>query len=170
MSQTDGEHLDVSEDNGNENEKLVPVTEAIRYRKRAQQAEKQLAEVQEQLSFQREQAAGLGEQLETLQRQNALREALIAAGTSDLETTLLLGQTRLAAEATNDAASVVQQLCIDKPHLFAKTANVPAPGKTAALRHRPDGKETLDNAAMRAVQSGSRADVQKYLQVRRRYR
>ncbi|NLK42365.1 MAG: hypothetical protein GX298_09975, partial [Planctomycetes bacterium] len=100
MSQTDGEHLDVSEDNGNENEKLVPVTEAIRYRKRAQQAEKQLAEVQEQLSFQREQAAGLGEQLEALQRQNALREALIAAGTSDLETTLLLGQARLAAEAT----------------------------------------------------------------------
>jgi len=168
MSQNDVEHRGLSEDNGNE-EKTVPVSEAIRYRKRAQQAEQQLAEVQEALSQQRQQAEGLNQQLSALQQQHALREALHEAGTTDPETTLLLAQARLAADETDDAASVVQQLRRDKPHLFAASVNTAAPDKTAGLRHRSNGNEALNSAAARAAQSGSRTDLQHYLRVRRAY-
>ncbi len=168
MSQNDVEHHDLSEDNGNA-EKTVPVSEAIRYRKRAQQAEQHLAEVQDQLSQQRQQTEQLNQQLSALHQQQALREALHEAGTTDPETTLLLAQARLAADETEDAASVVQQLRRDKPHLFAASVNTAAPDKTAGLRHRRDGNEALTSAAARAAQSGNRADLQQYLRMRRRH-
>ena len=40
---------DLSEDNGNADDRMVPVSQAIRYRKRAQQAEKQLVELTDEL-------------------------------------------------------------------------------------------------------------------------
>lgn len=90
MSQTDSVNHGMSEDNGIAEDKTVPVSEAIRYRKRAQQAEKQLAELAESLSQARQHAAELDAQLAAQQRQQTLLETLTAAGATDLETTLLL--------------------------------------------------------------------------------
>ena len=47
MSEKELEHQEVSEDTGGE-DRLVPVGEAIKYRKRAQAAEKELSELKVQ--------------------------------------------------------------------------------------------------------------------------
>ena len=169
MSQNDVEHHDLSDDNGSENEKTVPVTEAIRYRRRAQQAEKQLAEAQEELSQQRQHAEGLSEQLSAIKRQAALREALAEAGAVDMEAAMLLAQARLAEDNDAEPTAVIEQLRTDKAYLFAASQGTPATGKTAGLRHTVDPRAALHTAAQRAADSNSRTDMQAYLQARRAY-
>lgn len=169
MSQNDVDNHDVSDDNGNADEKTVPVSEAIRYRKRAQQAEKQAAELAETLAQERQRIATLDQQLTAAQRQQTLRDALTAAGATDLEATMLLAQSRLEADGQADVSAVVEQLRSDKAHLFAAETGDAAPTKTAGLRHRTDGRGALDSAAARAARSGSRADMQEYLRTRRQF-
>lgn len=169
MSQNDVDNHDMSDDNGTADEKTVPVSEAIRYRKRAQQAEKQAAELAETLAQERQRIAALDQQLTAAQRQQTLRDALTAAGATDLEATMLLAQSRMDADGDADAASVVEQLRSDKAHLFAAAPGDAAPGRTAGLRHRTDGRGALDSAAVRAARSGSRADMQDYLRTRRQF-
>ena len=154
---------------GTELDKTVPVAEAIRYRKRAQSAEKALAEAQEALLQQRQAAEGLGEQLAAVRQEQALRAALTAAGTTDLETTLLLARARLDEDESADVEAVIEQLRSDKAHLFAADKQDAAPVRTAVLKHRSDPASTLDSAATQAAHSGSRADMQAYLRLRRNY-
>ncbi len=54
-------------------EKLVPVSEAIRYRKRAQAAEKELGELKERLEQQGGEAEQLKQTIETLKTPTSLR-------------------------------------------------------------------------------------------------
>lgn len=169
MNQNDAEHHDMSEDNTAGEEKMTPVSEAIRYRKRAQQAEKQLAELTEELSQQRQRAETLDQQLSTVRRQQLLREALAAAGATDMEAAMLLGQSRLEGDEGADIAGVVEQLCAEKAYLFAAPGDRPGSGKTAGVRHRADSRISLDGAATRAAKSGNRADMQEYLRLRRAY-
>ncbi len=64
-----------------QSEKLVPVSESIRYRKRAQAAEKELSELKESHNEQNEQMAALKEQVESLQ--DAVKQSLVAATEND---------------------------------------------------------------------------------------
>ena len=80
MSEQDLEKQDIAElpeDKPVVEEKLVPVSEAIRYRKRAQAAEKELSELKESHNEQSEQLAQLKEQVEGLQ--DAVKQSLAAA-------------------------------------------------------------------------------------------
>ena len=105
-------------------EKQVPVGEAIRYRKRAQAAEKQLAQLRQEHEQQGEQFAALKEEVEKLK----------------------------AAEAEQ---------------LSASTATVQTQG---VKESRTGGARTkLQTAARQAAVSGSRADVQEYLRLRRNF-
>ena len=87
----------------------------------------------------------------------------------DLEATTLLAQARLEADDSAEVASVVQQLRRDKTYLFAEAKHDAAPVKTAGVKHRSDGTNALDSAAVQAARSGSRTDVQEYLRLRRNY-
>ena len=64
----------------NDGSRLVPVAESIRYRKRAQSAEKKLEVLAEQLAQAQTQTAKLSEQLSGVQTEQKLLRQLAAAG------------------------------------------------------------------------------------------
>jgi len=104
--------------------KHVPVSEAIRYRKRAQAAEKELDELKQAHEKQAEELAGMKDEVE-----------------------------QLKAAVLND------------PSLQSNAV------KTQGVKEsRTSGVRTmLQNAARQAADSGSRADMQEYLRLRRNY-
>ena len=127
MSEQELQHRGVSEDTSGE-DKLVPVAEAIRYRRRAQQAEKELAEMKAErdqlLSEKQEMSMRLGE----IQQDQQIREALAGAGAVDPETAALLVNSRLESADEDDVQAVIGQLQKDKGYLFCSKR--PAGGTT----------------------------------------
>ena len=92
MSDGDFVSQDSSVDDGFNGDHLVPVSESIRYRKRAQAAEQKLAELDGQLRESNERSKGLSEELEDLRQDRKLSESLISVGVSDIETALLVAK------------------------------------------------------------------------------
>jgi hypothetical protein len=161
---------DITETNDNENTKFVPVAESIRYRKRAQSAEKKLEELTEQLAQAKTQTAKLSEQLSDIQTEQKLTCKLAAAGTTDLETALLIAKSRMHDEKGADLDSVIEQLKNEKQYLFASSSGAVTTQKTASAKERtPDTYTILAKAAKKAATTGSRADLQEYLKLRRNY-
>ena len=154
---------------------LVPVAESIRYRKRAQSAEKKLEVLVEQLAQAQTQTAQLSEQLNSAQAEQKLLRQLAAAGAVDLETAVLLAKERMAkarveGQSQADAAGVIEQLKKEKHYLFGGAGAGAAPAKTAGAKDRLASNETiLERAAKRAATSGSRTDLHEYLRLRRNF-
>jgi hypothetical protein len=149
---------------------LVPVAESIRYRKRAQSAEKKLEVLTEQLANAQAQSAKLSEQLSGVQTEQKLMRQLAAAGAVDLETAVLIAQARMQGQAEADVAGVIEQLKKEKQYLFGGTAAGVTPTKTAGAKDRLTSNETiLERAAKKAAVSGSRADLHEYLRLRRNF-
>jgi len=169
MSEIDFESQVSSGDEGAGGERLVPVGEAIRYRKRAQSAEQEAATLQQQLEASEEKSKQLARELDEAKHERELIASLTAAGASDLEAAVLLAKARM--EGTDgDVDSVVEQLRKEKTYLFEDVETSGVASKTAGVRERkPSGQSVLDRAAKRAATSGSRADMQEYLRVRRQF-
>lgn len=165
--------------------KMVPVTEAIRYRRRAQQAEGRLRELEQQLEAvqsharrrdddlaaaeaQRDEAAS---QLTIIENRLAAERLLTQAGVVDLEAASVLLSRRmdLAEEVDGEAmARGVEQLLLDKPFLRSPTGAA-LPPKTACPRDAAAAPAArLAQAAEAAARSGDRRDVANYLRLRRR--
>lgn len=162
----------------------VPVAEAIKHRRRAQQAESRLQELEQQLEELQSQAQqhvdGLAtaesqrdearSQLTVAENRLAAERLLGEAGVVDLETasTLLSARVDLAEDLDRDAmAGIVEQLLLDKPFLRG-TADAALPPKTASARApRATAAGQLASAAQRAARSGDRKDVAEYLRLRR---
>jgi len=125
---------------GTNEEKLVPVSEAIRYRKRAQAAEKELGELKESFEKQGEELATLNEQTESSKTPSSLR------GTGPLQ-----GESLNVPKQDASATLVLK-----------KTQGVKEP-RTGGARG------VLQGAARQAANSGSRSDVQEYLRLRRSF-
>jgi len=154
----------------NDNTKLVPVTESIRYRKRAQSAERKIEELTEQLAQAKAQTAELSEQLSDIQIEQKLTRQLTAAGAVDLETAVLIARARLQDQDDADVAGVIEQLKKEKQFLFTASSTSPAPTKTAGARDRVTNSQTLlERAARKAATTGSRTDLHEYLKLRRNY-
>ena len=149
------------QENPSDNEQLVPVTEAIRYRKRAQAAELELQTLQE--NYQQQQ-----QQLSELQAEHQLSEALIAQGVNDLKVAILLGKDKSKQKQDMPLTDLVAELKDERPGLFGSGhAPVPA-GPTAALRSGHGAPAMrLEQKARQVRQSGSRKDMQDYLRLRR---
>ncbi len=180
MSQIDEENVlsgieaGHSDDGGEmiDNLRLVPVAESIRYRKRAQGAEKKVEVLTEQLAQVKSQAAKMAEQLEDIQTEQKLMRKLAAAGTVDLETAVLIAKARMENEAKADLDGVIEQLKKEKQYLFATTAAKTAmtTKKTAAAKERMQSSQTvLERAAKKAATTGNRTDLQEYLKLRRNF-
>lgn len=152
-----------------DNMKLVPVAESIRYRKRAQSAEKKLEALAEQLKEAKAQTAKMSEQLSKIQTEQKLMRQLAAAGAVDLETTMLIAKARIQDQAEADVDSVIEQLKKEKQYLFGSTGAV-TPAKTAGAKERMTNNQTiLERAAKKAATTGNRADLQEYLKLRRNF-
>jgi len=171
MSDNDFVSQDSSVDDGVNGDRLVPVSESIRYRRRAQAAEQKLAELDGQLSQSNEQNRQLTEELEGIRLDSKLSESLVSAGVNDVETALLLAKQRMeASEEQADVDSVVESLRKEKGFLFDRGRSIGGSVRTLAVREKAGGvRSAVEKAARNAVVSGSRRDVQEYMRVRRQF-
>ena len=171
MSDGDFVSQDSSVDDGFNGEHLVPVSESIRYRKRAQAAEQKLAELDEQLQESNGRSKGLSAELNELRQDSKLSESLIAAGVSDIETALLVAKQRIGAlDGDVDINSVVELLRKDKGFLFGKDESSVSSMRTLPVRDKTSGvRGVVEKAARNAAGSGSRRDVQEYMRMRRQF-
>jgi glutamate mutase epsilon subunit len=173
MSQVDTQE-NLSEDTANsgdgDNLRFVPVSESIRYRKRAQSAEKKAESLAEQLAEARSQAAKLSEHLSDLQIEQELMHKLAAAGAVDLEAAVLMAKSRVEGRDNADLNAVVEQLKKEKHYLFGGASVPVAARKTAGAKERLQNSRTiLEAAAKKAATSGNRMDLHEYLKLRRNF-
>lgn len=149
--------------------KVVPVTESIRYRRRAQSAEKKAQALAEQLAQANEKITKMSEDLDSLQLDQKLAHKLTSAGVVDLEAAVLIARTRMQDRAEADVDSCVEQLKNEKHYLFGPSQEALTPRKTAGAKDRvTHGQTVLERAAARAAQTGHRTDLQQYLKLRRK--
>lgn len=176
---------------GKDEGKFVSVNEAIRYRKRAQGAEKRSEELAAELAEAKSQVDKLCEELGTIRIEQKIIRKLTAAGAADIEAGVLLAKSRvegdgfptgsgLTTSSDEHIDSVIEQLKKDKPYLFGSSKASGSGNKagfgTAAVRGTGGAKDRgvggqmiLERAAVRAAQTGDRKDLQEYLKVRRNF-
>jgi len=153
---------------GNDAAKLVPVTESIRYRRRAQSAEKKSEGLTEELAEANQKIARMSQDLSDLQIEQKLARKLAAAGAKDLEAAVLVAKTRMEGKPEADIDACVEQLRREKAYLFDGLTETATFRKTAGARDRAKQTQTaLEKAAKKAASTGSRADLQHYLKLRR---
>ena len=154
----------------NDNLKLVPLSESVRYRKRAQSAEKKIEDLVKQLAEAKAETKTTAEQLRQVQVEQKLVHKLTAAGTVDLDTAMLIAKTRMEGETEADMDSVIKRLRKEKQYLFAGAGGTTGTKRTAGAKERTEGGQVvLERAAKRAATTGSRADLQEYLKLRRNF-
>jgi len=161
---------DITEPTDSDSLKLVPVAESIRYRKRAQGAEKKLEALTKQLAEAKSEATKMSEELNNIRIEQKLTRKLAAAGTVDLETAVLIAKARIEGEGEADLDGVVEQLKKDKQYLFTGTNSAGTVRKTAGAKERvQSGQAILERAAKKAATTGNRTDLQEYLKLRRNF-
>ncbi len=175
MSQIDTDENILSEDIAghddiNNNLKLVPVAESIRYRKRAQSAEKKIETLAEQLAQAKSQASEMAKELSGIRVEQKLTHKLAAAGAIDLETAVLTAKAKIEAEPEADLDSAIEQLKKEKQYLFSGTGATATAKKTAGAKDRMQNSQTiLERAAKKAATTGNRTDLHEYLKLRRNF-
>ncbi len=175
MDQIDIDASDLSEDTvGYSNEdkmKLVPLAESIRYRKRAQSAEKRAEILAEQLAQAKSEASEAAERLSDVEVEQKLTRKLAAAGVVDLEAAVLVVQARMESSSEMDLDGVIGQLKREKQYLFGgEMSGAAAARKTAGAKDRMANSQTiLEKAAKKAATTGNRTDLQEYLKLRRNF-
>jgi hypothetical protein len=121
-----------------------------------------------QLAEANEKIARMSQDLDELQLEQKLTHKLAAAGAVDLETAVLVAKARLGRQSGSDLDGGVAQLKKEKAYLFAGSAETAAPRRTAPVKDRTPARPTaLEQAARKAAQTGSRADLHHYLKLRK---
>ena len=173
MSQTQTQEIlseDIVETSETENVKMVPVAESIRYRKRAQSAEKKIEELTEQLAQAQRQSENLSGHLSDIRAEQDLIRKVISAGAVDVESAVLLAKARMQDEKDSAPDAVIEQLKKEKQYLFEHTGKNVTATKTAGAKERDAGVHTvLEKAAKKAAATGNRTDLHEYLKLRRNY-
>ena len=112
MSPVEGNENNLSEAEAEQSEggnlKFVPVAESIRYRKRAQSAEKKVEALAEQLTQAEARASEMAARLEAIHIEGDLTRKLAAAGVVDLETAVLIAKTKVEGEKEADVDGVIE--------------------------------------------------------------
>jgi hypothetical protein len=170
MSQTDEEiYMSETDEEPDDNAlKLVPVSESIRYRKRAQSAEKKSKLLTDELAQSKAEVTKLNEQLSEVHIERELTRKLVSAGAVDLEAAMLVAKSRIGGQSEADLDSVIEQLKSEKQYLFDSSNESVVSQKTAGVKDRvAHPQAALERAARRAAKTGSRVDLQEYLKRRR---
>ena len=165
----------LSEDEVGGDDRMVPVAESIKYRKRAQSAEKQLADVQGQLDDIKTENEKLSKRIGSFKIERSLSGELIKAGISDVEAGIILARSELDKDAEADVLEIVEKLKNEKGYLFGsgneEKVDVSSSVKTSGVKQKVSGsRAVIERYAKRAAESGSRADMMEYLRVRRQYK
>lgn len=179
MSQIDAEKIDSSDfdklsratEQEQRSERLVDVSEAIRYRKRAQSAEQKQTTLEQELNQSKAEIERLNKSISNMTVERQLIDKLASSGVRDLEAAVIIGKARLEADKQATAADIVVQLKKEKNYLFADN-NLPfaAGGKTSGVKDRlAVTTGALERSAKRAAKTGSRTDLQEYLRTRRSF-
>ncbi|MCH9021521.1 MAG: hypothetical protein IID32_02010 [Planctomycetes bacterium] len=157
-------------------DQYVPVSEAIKYRKRAQAAEQHVEKLTETLEAQEQENKRLEDHFEEVRLENELTQRLAKAGVNDLEVALLLAKQSLKSSSDQggerqeaDIRQIVNSIREERPYLFAGEESSLFSVPTAGL-HRPQSRGSaavLSKQAEKVMQSGSRQDMQEYLRLRR---
>lgn len=167
MSQIDAE-TNGSEEQEQRGEKLVDVSEAIRYRKRAQAAEQRKSLLEQELAESKGEVERLNNNLSQMTVERQLIEKFVSAGVRDLEAAVIIGKSRIENDSKITANDVVEQLRKEKSYLFNDAPTVTASVKTSGVKDKLSGTTgILERAAKKAANSGSRTDLQEYLRARR---
>ena len=151
-----------------EEAKLVPVVEAIKYRKRAQSAEKEVAQLQDQLSLSEKQNESLKQQMGTIEVEKDISQRLNSEGAVDVEAAMLLVKSRL--KDGSDVDGVIEKLKQEKEYLFGADGSVGmknAAAKTSVVKNRAIGNGSVLKIGQQAAKSGSRVDLMEYMKARR---
>lgn len=148
-----------------ENERLVPVAEAIRYRKRAQAAEQQVGALQNQLGELQGKLNQTQETIAHLERRQKIDALLADADAVDFEVARLLTEVAVEQMSQPDVAIAIADLRRGKPYLFHQRGKATAQAMSA--RHRADDSDSTHDAAQAAAASGDRRDLLQYLRLRR---
>ena len=156
-----------------EQEQLVPVTEAIKYRRRAQTAEQQVQELAEQVKELKEEQEHSQNRMEEVLLERDLTSQLVKAGARDVEVALLLAKEQIKKSdgGPPEIKTMVQTLRSERPYLFSDTVEdvrqVLAGPTAGAHSARDAGVTSMKRLAERARASGERTDMQEYLRLRR---
>ena len=175
--------LQPGSDNG---AKVVPVAEAIKYRRRAQQAETRLTEFEQKLDALQSQLERQNEELEHAkqnerQASSQLSEmnnrikidsALAQAGAIDLEAARLLLRERMDISGDVDEKQLraaINEMLTAKPYLKSTGVSgglMPSPTLASRIPQASEATQ-LAGLAQRAAGSGNRKDIAEYLRLRR---
>lgn len=147
-------------------EKLVPVSESIRYRRRAQAAEQKLNELQAQLTEANDELSEVRDQLTNAERRSRIDQLLVASDAIDIEAARLLTEVAIEQMDEADVAEVIDDLRRHKPYLFRQRGS--RGNGSLSPRPRPQGiGDSTDEAAAAASATGDRRDLLRYLRLRR---
>jgi len=165
-----------SESDSSESEHMVRVSEAIKYRRRAQTAEQKLEQLQQQLHENEEKQKEMQLRFEEAALENELIQQLVHSGAMDIEASLLLIKQKIKGSSgkPKELRSLVDNLRQEKPYLFSHGQDSVVStlaGPTAGAKGQVGGRgNRLLRLAQQAQRSGSRKDIQEYLRVRRSIR
>lgn len=157
--------------------KRVPVSEAIRYRKRAQAAERQVEELRAKLEGVESDLNDARSQADELMRKQSIHRLLTEAGAVDAEAARLCVESEMEAhwDGSDDEFGVeqaVEAVRVSKPFLFVNKRAIGADvsmgsmgGRVHPRRSRSGG--VMERAALAALSTGRRQDVLRYMRLRR---
>jgi hypothetical protein len=179
---------------GERQEPQTFIRESIKYRRRAQEAERRAealeveidglrqaqqdreAALEAELGRTRTEADALGVRLADLERDRNLERELVKAGCADTETGLALARERLTdGELPADLAAFAKALLEEKPHLRVASSagalpapsSLPPPTAGAKPAGDPALRRSPQRLAERARQTGGTGDVMAYMRARR---
>jgi hypothetical protein len=141
------------------------VAESRKYRRRAQAAEKTAGDLQRELDRHKALLAERDGVIADLERRARIDALLLESDAVDLESARLLTELAVQSMSDPDVDEAVRELRRTKPFLFRhRPAGTSAQG--ARGEHAPHRE--ADDAAAEAVASGRRADLLRYLRLKRR--
>lgn len=144
-------------------EQLVPVSESIKYRKRAQAAESTVREYETRVSALSDEVETLRREIGQYERRERIDQMLLESEVIDLEAGRLLAEMSVSQMDEEDVGLAVEELRRTKPYLFRRSERVGRmPGKFEGR-----GVDRLSDAAASAAASGDRRDLLRYLRLRR---
>lgn len=167
MSQNDTE-IQSSDEQEQRGEKLVDVSEAIRYRKRAQMAEQKKTLLEQELAERKCEIEKLNRNISQMAIERQLIDKFVSAGVRDLEAAVIIGKNRLEKNPDTSADEVVEQIRKEKSYLFSDLQAATPIAKTSGVKNKlSQTTGVLERAARKASQTNSRTDLQEYLRTRR---
>lgn len=170
MSEVDFESQVLSGDTDGGEEKLVPVREAIRYRKRAQSAEQEAVDLGEQVRELKTANEKMAGELSGMKLDHELSRKLGAAGVCDVEAAVLIAKDRMRDQEDAEVDSVIEQMRKEKGYLFSAKEERVSALKTAGVKENlSGGQRVLENVGRKAAASGSRVDLHEYMRARRQF-